>query len=44
MAIANAAPSPGSVPLPISSNNNNVDLLVSLIMPARFLTWDEKTL
>ena len=44
IAIARAAPSFGSVPLPISSNNKRVDFELSFIIPAKFLTWDEKVL
>ena len=44
IAIAKADPSFGSVPLPISSNNNSVDFVLSLIISARFFTWDENVL
>ena len=42
--MAKAAPSLGSVPLPISSNKSKVDFPLSFIICAKFLTWDEKVL
>lgn len=42
--MAKAAPSLGSVPLPISSNNKSVDFPDSFIILAKFCTWDEKVL
>jgi hypothetical protein len=44
IAIAKADPSLGSVPLPISSNRSKVDFELSLIISAKFFTWDENVL
>jgi hypothetical protein len=44
MAIASPAPSLGSVPLPISSHNISVDLLLLSIISAKFFIWEEKVL